>query len=96
MGWETERGKTLSKYIIWCIWTVLRIIQTGANAWRNVKAVMAERNISNKLKTKVLDCCVVLASTYGLERGGRKVERKYQQQGPMETNYKSRPNRTAE
>ena len=99
---------------------VRRRIQAGANAWRNVEGVMMDRKISRKLKGKVLDSCVVPASTYGLEtlalselhqhklqvcennwirrpekgRGERKVERKGQQQGPMETNYKS--SRTSE
>ena len=42
-------------------------IQAGANAWRNVEGVMVDRNISRKLKGKVLDSCVVPASTYGSE-----------------------------
>ena len=44
-----------------------RKIQAGANAWRNVEGVMVDRKISRKLKGKVLDSCVVPASTYGLE-----------------------------
>ena len=36
-------------------------------AWRNVKGVMVDRNISRKLKGKVLDSCVMPASTYGVE-----------------------------
>ena len=47
---------------------VRRRIQAGANAWRNVEGVMMDRKISRKLKGKVLDSCVVPASTYGLER----------------------------
>ena len=46
---------------------VRRRIQAGANAWRNVEGVMVDRNISRKLKGKVLNSCVMLASTYGLE-----------------------------
>ena len=46
---------------------VRRRIQAGANAWRNVEGVLVDRNISRKLKGKVLDSCVVPASTYGLE-----------------------------
>ena len=46
---------------------VRRRIQAGANAWRNVEGVMVDRKISRKLKGKVLDSCVVPASTYGLE-----------------------------
>ena len=42
-------------------------IQAGVNAWRNVEGVMMDRKISRKLKGKVLDYCVVPASTYGLE-----------------------------
>ena len=46
---------------------VRRRIQAGANAWRHVEGVMVDRKISRKLKGKVLDSCVVPASTYGLE-----------------------------
>ena len=48
---------------------VRRRLQAGANAWRNVEGqgVMMDRKISRKLKGKVLDSCVVPASTYGLE-----------------------------
>ena len=46
---------------------VRRRIQAGTNAWRNVEGVMGNRKISRKLKGKVLDSCVVPASTYGLE-----------------------------
>ena len=46
---------------------VLRRIQAGANAWRNVEGVMMNSNISRTLKGKVLDSCVVPASTYGME-----------------------------
>ena len=43
---------------------VRRRIQAGANAWRNVEGVMVmDRKISRKLKGKVLDSCVVPAST---------------------------------
>ena len=41
---------------------VRRRIQAGVNAWRNVEGVMMDRKISRKLK--VLDSCVVPASTY--------------------------------
>ena len=47
---------------------VRRRIQAGANAWRNVEGVMMDRQISTKLKGKVLDSYVVPASTYGLVR----------------------------
>ena len=46
---------------------VRRRMQAGANAWRNLEGVMMDRTISRKLKGKVLDSCVVPASTYGLE-----------------------------
>ena len=46
---------------------VRRRIQAGANAWRNVEGIMVERKISRKLKGKVLDSCVVPASTYSME-----------------------------
>ena len=46
---------------------VRRRIQAGANAWINAEGVMVDRKISRKLKGKVLDYCVVPASTYGLE-----------------------------
>ena len=55
---ESERGGGVE---------VQRRIQTGANTWRNVDGVMVDRKISRKLKGKVLDNCVVPASTYGLE-----------------------------
>ena len=42
-------------------------IQAGANAWRNVQRVMMHRKITRKLKGKVMDSCIVPASTYGLE-----------------------------
>ena len=46
---------------------VRRRIQAGASAFRKVEGVMVDRKISRKLKGKVLDSCVVPASTYGLE-----------------------------
>ena len=44
-----------------------RIIQAEANAWIDEEGVMMDRKISRKLKGKVLDSCVVPASTYGSE-----------------------------
>ena len=44
-----------------------RRVQSGANAWRKVEGVMADRRISKKLKGKVLSVCVVPALAYGLE-----------------------------
>ena len=46
---------------------IRRRIQAGANTWRNVEGVMVDRTISRQLKGKVLDSCVVPASTYGWE-----------------------------
>ena len=46
---------------------VRRRIQEGANAWRNVEGVLVDRKFSRNLKGKVLDSCVVPASTYALE-----------------------------
>ena len=41
--------------------------QAGANAWRKVEGVILDRQISKKLKGKVLRTCVSLACMYGLE-----------------------------
>ena len=46
---------------------VPRRVQVGANAWRRVEWVMADRKISRKVKGKVLMSCVTLAFLYGLE-----------------------------
>ena len=46
---------------------VRRRIHARANARRNVEGVMVDIKISRKLKGKVLDSCLVPASTYGLE-----------------------------
>ena len=46
---------------------VRRRMQSGANAWRNVEGLMVDRNISRKLKGKVLDSYVVPANTYSLD-----------------------------
>ena len=46
---------------------VRRRIQARANAWRNAEGVMVDGKISRKLKGKLLDYCVLPASTYGLE-----------------------------
>ena len=53
---------------------VRRRIQAGANAWRRVEGVMADRRISKKLKGKVLSVCVTPACTYGLETLALKEE----------------------
>ena len=42
-------------------------VQAGANAWRGVERVMADRQISNRLKGKVMSMCVTPACLYGTE-----------------------------
>ena len=44
-----------------------REIQAGANAWRNVERIMMHRQITRKLKGKVLDSCIAPPSIYGME-----------------------------
>ena len=46
---------------------VRRRTQAGANAWRKVEGVLLDRNISKKLKGRVLRVCVTPARLYGLE-----------------------------
>ena len=46
---------------------VRRRVQAGANAWRSVEGVMADRRISNRLKGKVMSTCVPPACLYGTE-----------------------------
>ena len=41
---------------------VHRRVQAGANAWRSVEGVMADRRISNRLKGKVVSTCVTPGS----------------------------------
>ena len=43
---------------------VRRRVQAGANAWRPVEGVMADRRISKRLKGKVMDTCVTPACLY--------------------------------
>ena len=38
---------------------VRRRVQAGANAWRAVEGVMADRQISKRLKGKVMSTCIV-------------------------------------
>ena len=45
---------------------VQRRIQEGVNVWR--KGVMLDKQISKKLKGKVLRACVTLAGLHGLEK----------------------------
>ena len=46
---------------------VRRRVQAGANAWRAVEGVMADRRISKRLKGKVMSTCVTPACLYGAE-----------------------------
>ena len=46
---------------------VRRRVQAGANAWRAVEGVMADRRISKRLKGKVMSPCVTPACLYGTE-----------------------------
>ena len=46
---------------------VRRRVQAGANAWRSVEGIMADRRISNRLKGKVMSTCVTPACLYGTE-----------------------------
>ena len=46
---------------------VRRRTKAGANVWRKVEGVMLDRNISIKLKGKVLRTCVTPACLYCLE-----------------------------
>ena len=42
-------------------------VQAGANAWRAVEGVMADRRISKRLKGKVMNPCVTPACLHGTE-----------------------------
>ena len=46
---------------------VRRIAQAGANAWRAVEGVMADRRISQRLKGKVVSTCETPACLYETE-----------------------------
>ncbi len=46
---------------------VRRRAQAGANTWRAVEGVMADRRISKRIKGKVLSTCVTPACLYGTE-----------------------------
>ena len=46
---------------------VRRRVQAGANAWRAVEGVMADRRMSKRLKGKVMSTCVTSACLYGTE-----------------------------
>ena len=42
-------------------------VHAGANTWRAVEGVMADRRISKRLKGKVVSTCVTPACLYGTE-----------------------------
>ena len=46
---------------------VRRRVQAGANAWRSVEGVMADRRISNRLNGNVMSTCVTRACLYRTE-----------------------------
>ena len=46
---------------------VRRRVQAGANTWRAVEGVMADRRVSKRLKGKVMSTCVTPACLYGTE-----------------------------
>ena len=46
---------------------VRRRVQAGANTWRAVEGVMADRRISKRLKGKVMSTCATPACLYGTE-----------------------------
>ena len=46
---------------------VRRRVQTGANAWREVEGVMADRRISKRIKGNVINTCVTPACLNGTE-----------------------------
>ena len=46
---------------------VRRRVQAGANAWRAVEGVMADRRISKRLKVKVMSTCDTPTCLYGTE-----------------------------
>ena len=46
---------------------IRRRVQAGANAWRAVEGVMADRRISKRLPGKVMSTCVTPACLYGTE-----------------------------
>ena len=46
---------------------VCRRAQAGANAWRSVEGVMADRRISKRLNGKAMSTCVTPACLYGTE-----------------------------
>ena len=46
---------------------VRRRVQAGANAWRAVEGMMADRRFSKRLKGKVMSTCITPACMYGTE-----------------------------
>ena len=55
-------------------------LRTQANAWRKVEGVMLNRQISKKLKGKVMRTCVTPACLYGLETVALTVQQQQKMQ----------------
>ena len=70
-----------------------RRIKAGANARRKIEGVMMDRNISKKLKGRVLRVCVTPACLYGLE-GVTLIEQQQQKLQVCENNWVRRITRT--
>ena len=82
-GMATEDGLSAAE--------VRRRTQAGANGWRKVEGVMLDRNISEKLKGKVLRTCVTPACLYGRETALTEQQQKLQ---VCENNWVRRITRT--
>ncbi len=65
---------------------VRRRAQAGANAWRAVEGVMADRRISKRLKGKATSTCVTPACMYGTETFAM-TERQQQRMQVCENNW---------
>ena len=70
-----------------------RRTQAGANAWRKLEGVMLDRNISKKLKGKVLRTYITPACLYGLETVAL-TEKQQQKLQVCENNWVRRITRT--
>ena len=68
--------------------------QAGANVWRAVEGVMADRRISKRLKGKVMSTCVTPACLYGTETLAL-TELQEQRRQVCENNSKSNEGREA-
>ena len=85
-GMVTEDGHSVAE--------VRRRTQAGANAWRKVEGVMLDRNISKKLKGKVLRTCVTPACLYSLESVALTEQQQQQKLQVCENNWVRRITRT--